>query len=224
MVQETEIRSKDEEKEVTEETGIPVKFNKQVRRLTTAEAAALAQKGMKLDSMEPSLSKLRYVAASSGKTLEQLAADIYTESEEAARARILEKAGGDEELAAMLTEAERGRRQKAYDAVIAAEREAQTRAEREECERREAGFQALCRLFPEFEHPDQLPPAVRQEADEEDITLLDAYLRYRLREERKGARALIRGQAAAAASAGSQAAKPETGSREIDAMLRAIWG
>ena len=205
------------------EEGIPVKFNKQVRRLTTAEAAVYAQKGMKLDSLEPVLSKLRYVAAVSGKSLEQLAADIYAGNEEAMRERMRQKAGGDEEMTALLTEAERSRWQKAYDAVQTAEREAQTRAEREEADRREAGFQALQQMFPEYDAPEKLPETVRHEAEDNGITLLDAFLRHRLREERKKARALARGQAAASASAGSQAAKPERGGSAIEAMLRGIW-
>ena len=135
------------EAEEQPEEGIPVKFNKQVRRLTTAEAAVYAQKGLKLDSLEPALSKLRYVAAASGRSLERLAADIYEDSEEALRSRMRQKAGGDEEMAALLTEAERRRWQKAYDAVQTAEREAQTRADREEEERRAAGFRSLRRMF-----------------------------------------------------------------------------
>ena len=90
------------EAEEQPEEGIPVKFNKQVRRLTTAEAAVYAQKGLKLDSLEPALSKLRYVAAASGRSLERLAADIYEDSEEALRSRMRQKAGGDEEMAALL--------------------------------------------------------------------------------------------------------------------------
>ena len=138
MADEMEREQPEREAEEQPEEGIPVKFNKQVRRLTTAEAAVYAQKGLKLDSLEPALSKLRYVAEASGRSLERLAADIYEDSEEALRSRMRQKAGGDEEMAALLTEAERRRWQKAYDAVQTAEREAQTRAEREEEERRAA--------------------------------------------------------------------------------------
>lgn len=59
-------------------------------------------------------------------------------------------------------------------------------------------------MFPEYERPEQLPDSVRREAREEDIPLLDALLRHRLREERRAARELLRQRAAAAASAGSQ--------------------
>ena len=128
-----------------------------------------------------------------------------------------------EEMAALLTEAERRRWQKAYDAVQTAEREAQTRAEREEEERRAAGFRSLRQMFPEYERPEQLPDSVRREAREEDIPLLDSLLRHRPREERRAARELLRQRAAAAASAGSQAAKPESGCGEIAAMLRGVW-
>ena len=40
---------------------------------------------------------------------------------------------------------------------------------------------------------------------------------------RRAARELLRQRAAAAASAGSQAAKPESGCGEIAAMLRGVW-
>ena len=72
MADEMEREQPGREAEEQPEEGIPVKFNKQVRRLTTAEAAVYAQKGLKLDSLEPALSKLRYVAAASGRSLERL--------------------------------------------------------------------------------------------------------------------------------------------------------
>ena len=45
-------------------------------------------------------------------------------------------------------------------------------------------FAALQREIPEITAMDALPEAVTKEAKEQGLTLLDAYLRYRLREER----------------------------------------
>lgn len=163
------------------------------------------------------------MAAASGRSLERLAADIYEDSEEALRSRMRQKAGGDEEMAALLTEAERRRWQKAYDAVQTAEREAQTRAEREEEERRAAGFRSLRRMFPEYERPEQLPDSVRREAQEEDIPLLDALLRHRLREERGRPWSCSDSGRRPRHRRGPRAAKPESGCGEIAAMLRGVW-
>lgn len=158
------------------------------------------------------------------RSLERLAADIYEDSEEALRSRMRQKAGGDEEMAALLTEAERRRWQKAYDAVQTAEREAQTRAEREEEERRAAGFRSLRQMFPEYERPEQLPDSVRREAREEDIPLLDALPAASAPGGAPGRPgATPTSGRPAAASAGSQAAKPESGCGEIAAMLRGVW-
>lgn len=64
-------------------------------------------------------------------------------------------------------------------------------------------FAALQQEIPEMESIEQLPAGVREIADGEGVTLLDAYLRYQLREQRAIAAERARQQEAADQSAGS---------------------
>lgn len=62
-----------EESHLQEETFcLPVKFNKQDYQLSKDEATALAQKGMKFDTIEPMLHKLKNLAQQNGTSLGDL--------------------------------------------------------------------------------------------------------------------------------------------------------
>ena len=83
-------------------------------------------------------------------------------------------------------------------------------------------FLALAEEFPQFIHPSQLPDDVLDMAVEQGISLLDAYLRYRLLEEKKVAAAAQKRQQAARCSAGSLARGAVETPPEQDAFLRAF--
>lgn len=83
-------------------------------------------------------------------------------------------------------------------------------------------FLMLAEEFPQFIHPDQLPDDVLDMATEKGIPLLDAYLRYRLQEEKKVAAAVEKQQQAATRSAGSLSRGAVETPPEQDAFLRAF--
>ncbi len=83
-------------------------------------------------------------------------------------------------------------------------------------------FLALAEEFPQFIHPDQVPDDVLNMAAEQGISLLDAYLRHRLREEKKVAAAAQKRQQAAEQSAGSLSRGATQTPPEQDAFLRAF--
>ena len=83
-------------------------------------------------------------------------------------------------------------------------------------------FLALAEEFPQFIHPDQLPDDVLDMAAKQGISLLDAYLRHRLREEKKMAAAAQKRQQAAEQSAGSLSRGAIQTPPEQDAFLRAF--
>ena len=83
-------------------------------------------------------------------------------------------------------------------------------------------FLALAEEFPQFTAPSQLPDGVLEMTMEQNISLLDAYLRYRLQEEKKVAAALERRQQAAKQSAGSLSRGAAERPPEEDAFLRAF--
>lgn len=83
-------------------------------------------------------------------------------------------------------------------------------------------FLALAEEFPQFVSPSQLPDGVLDMAAQQRIPLLDAYLRYRLQEEKKIAAAAEKRQQAAAQSAGSLSRGAVQTPPEQDAFLRAF--
>lgn len=83
-------------------------------------------------------------------------------------------------------------------------------------------FLMLEKEFPQFISPNQLPDGVLDMAAEQGITLLDAYLRYRLQEEKKVAAAVEKQREAAMQSAGSLSRGAVQTPPEQDAFLRAF--
>lgn len=83
-------------------------------------------------------------------------------------------------------------------------------------------FLVLVEEFPQFTAPSQLPEGVLEMAVEQNISLLDAYLRYRLQEEKKVAAAAEMRQQAAKQSAGSLSRGAAERPPEEDAFLRAF--
>ena len=83
-------------------------------------------------------------------------------------------------------------------------------------------FAMLAEAFPQFTDVSQLPFGVLDTAEEQGITLLDAYLRYRLQEEKKVAAAGAKQREAATRSAGSLSRGAVQTPPEQDAFLRAF--
>ena len=83
-------------------------------------------------------------------------------------------------------------------------------------------FLALAEEFPQFVSPAQLPDVVLDVAARQGISLLDAYLRHRLQEEKKVAAAAEKRQQAANQSAGSLSRGAVQTPPEQDAFLRAF--
>ena len=106
----------------------------------------------------------------------------------------------------------------------AAEAEAEPTSEPAEdvTQRLAEDFLELAEKFPQFISPQQLPDGVLDLAVEKKISLLDAYLRYRLQEEKKVAAAVEKQQRAAQQSAGSLSRGAVETPPEQDAFLRAF--
>ena len=83
-------------------------------------------------------------------------------------------------------------------------------------------FLALAEEFPQFTDPNQLPDGVLELALEQNIALLDAYLRYRWQEEKRVATANAARRRAAVSSAGSLSRGAVETPPEQDAFLRAF--
>ena len=109
-----------------------------------------------------------------------------------------------------------------HDAIPAATLEAPAEAAADVTARLAKEFVALAEEFPQFCRPDQLPEGVLDTAAKTGISLLDAYLRHRLREEKRVAAAAEMRRRAAAYSAGSLSRGAVETPPEQDAFLRAF--
>ncbi len=92
----------------------------------------------------------------------------------------------------------------------------------DETDRLAEEFIHLSEEFPELSSPAQLPDEVLQTAAEENISLLDAYLRYRWQEEKQVREAARLRALAAQQSAGSLAKGAEKRDPAPDGFLRAF--
>lgn len=203
---------------------VPVKYNKQYRELTPDEASVYAQKGMKYESLEPHLAKLRLIGQQTGLSLEKILDGVYQASEDLARKRILEEAGGNQNLANKLMEARQLKNKSAYDAMLSDVQRAAERQKDDNNQRLAAEFQELRAAFPALSGIDDLPDSVLQAALRSGRDLLSEYLRYQHTESRRVKQAEAQGEKARNAAVGSLAgdAAPDD-TPALSAMLKGVW-
>ncbi len=209
-----------------EEPIITVKYLKEAKSLSKKDAVLYVQKGMRYDSLAPMLESLKYVAAAEGKTLVEFVQAIRDQHDENAMAALVDRCGGNEEIARELFEVEKGKHQAAYENLLKAEQDAETETEEAVTRRLADELAAVREEFPEVTEYSKLPKSVVREADEKNIPLLDAYLRFLHREHKKSEVAKSQQAAAAKASVGAQASTEGNETRDpvIAAMMKGIWG
>ena len=205
---------------------LPVKFNKQIKHLSTQDAIAYAQKGMNYDRLQPVLDSLKYVAAAEGKTLVEFAEAIRKQHEDNCYSALVDRCDGNEDLAKELFEVEKGKHKTAFESLIAAEKQAEDESD-EAIVRRLADELTEARTeCPEITEYSKLPASVRREVEEKSVPILDAYLRYQNREQRKAKAAQAEQAAAAKSSVGAQSStgKDQGSDPVISALMKGIWG
>lgn len=214
--------------EATPATGqpvtVPVRFRHESRELSMEEAANYAQMGMKLESLQPTMDKLRMMAAGHGQTLEAFVDAWAAADERALLEQLLEKTGGDKETAERLLRLEQEDRQKVCRAHQQQEQTAAQEKQAALTARLATEFGELRQAFPAVDSVDALPETVLRDAVENGRHLLDAYLRHDYRERRRIEENRAAQAAAAGASAGSQADHPATNTPDAAtaAMLRGV--
>ncbi len=209
-----------------EEALFSVKFNGQVKHLSRQDAAAYAQKGMNYDRLLPVLDSLKYVAASEGKSLVEFAESIRKQHEDRQYEALVDRCNGDEELAKTLLEVEKGKNKAAFESLIASEQQKDAETDEAVTKRLADELVEARAECPEITEYSKLPAAVRREAEEKGVHLLDAYLRFQHRERKKADAAKAEQAAASKASMGALASKntDEGTDPVIAAMRRGIWG
>lgn len=199
---------------------LPVRFNHKNHNLTTEQATAYAQMGMKYEAEAEQRDKLARLAAGTGKTVAEMIDMLAASQDKLLRQQLLERCNGDQEKADLLMEKEIARRNAAYDEAkrqrIASE-ESEAKAV---TDRLAEQFVELQKEFPELTAFDGLPQEVVDTALDKDIHLLDAYLRYQRKEDRRVEQNRAASAAAAKASAGSQSGN--VGAGEEDPAIKSL--
>lgn len=147
------------EKENKETPKIEVKFNKEIRELTTEEATNLAQMGLKYEQIENDFLRLKTLAKNSGKSVDEYLKSIENETKENHRKEIIEQSGGNKQLA---------------DYVLSLEDNAP-----------DNDFEELRLMFPDIKEKEELPKEVIEYSDNRGKNLLDSFLRYLYENKRK---------------------------------------
>lgn len=199
---------------------IPVRYNHQSRQLSAAEATALAQKGLKYDELSPMLDKIRLLAAGCGKSVTEMVDGLVAAGDQALYRRLLEEAGGNEQVAGRLMELEKTKRQTALAEAAKTQQEREADDRQALADRLATEFMELQSDFPEVQEFSAVPKSVVQTAIDKNISLYDAYLRYERAEGKKAAQAAQQQAVAAAASVGSRSDAPPQ--EAPDPVLRAM--
>lgn len=170
--------NKESTEEQKEETApaLEVKFNKKKISLSREEAVTYAQKGMKYDQIHGDLQKLRDHAARNGKSLSEFVKGLEEAEIDVIRQQCRETADGNEEYEQLLFDKalkERDIKLQEYNDDVAAKE----KAEQESLEQRIAdGVIAINKLNPEIKDVSQVSENVLRMAEEEGISIREAYL------------------------------------------------
>lgn len=191
--------NKDTTPECDKEIFIPVKYNKQVMNLDIASAAALAQKGLKFDSIARDFETLKQLANEKGESVSEFIDNLKNDVYNAKKQQLAEKCGGDESLAEHILELELAK----PDEI--------------------RGFEELKEKFPKFKKLENLPQCVLENAKLKGSLLLDEYLRYKLEQEIAVKDNISKQQQAKISSTGSQLTKRGNDNPETAEFLRGLW-
>lgn len=173
---------------------LEVKFNKEIRKLTSDEAVTLAQKGMKFDLISANFEKLKELSRLSGKSVGNFLSALECERREKRLKELTEDCGGNEDAARRLLDAETVR-----DDL------SELRAE-----------------FPEISE-EAVPDEVKTAAKEKGTGLLLEYLLYLHRQRTASEQELLRRKETAEKSLGplSSGTVGETACAEF---IKGVWG
>ena len=182
------------------EIKVPVKFNKETREIPLSEAAILAQKGMKYDTLSEDIKRLRNLAASNGQNISDFISTIENNTNTAHKMKLLESCGGNNEIVEHILSLEKKEK---GDGLI--------------------GLGELLRECPEIKSEKDIPEAVLNAATERGGNVFDEYLRYTHSQNREAQNALLRQAKAESSSLGSQS-KYAGGVSPVNAeFIRGLW-
>lgn len=230
-----EEQNLEESEQVEESTGVenvepvgetdwklPVRFNHQLRELSMEEAQTYAQKGMQSESV---MNDLRYLAARSNmSSVAELVKNLKESSEQTRREELSRQLGGDEELINTILSAESKKWLDAAGVILDNENKALAEETQSATEKFADEFIALQKEFPEIQEFKNVPADVVASAMKNNISLFDAFLRFKHEENKKITKAEQTETAAKAAGTGSgKSVDSDVSSPAVEAMRRGVW-
>ncbi len=159
---------------------VPIKFNKEIKNLSLDEAQQLAQKGMKYDLISADFARLKALATAEGKNVSDYITAIEGRTKAARKESLLEKVGGDEQMA---------------EHIMSLEQSQQSSTD---------GMEEVRKDFPEIKTPSDLPAEVQNIVKEKGGNYFDEYLKYLHRQAKKSENAKQKQAKSQRMSAGSQ--------------------
>lgn len=205
---------------------LTVQFNHAHRDMTREEAVSFAQKGLLYDKISPTFSKLDYLAAQSGITVNQMADALMDAAENTQKQKLIAQFGDDEETIEEMMAFYQSRNKDKYDKFLAdraREEEAAFQAARTQRESSLSDqFLALQKEFPEIQTFAQVPEGVKRLAAEGKMELTAAYLLHRHQESKRIAAAAESSAAQSKTSTGSAISEEMAGSAAVDAFIRGV--
>ncbi len=187
------------ENKEAKEIKVPIKFNKETREISLEEASALAQKGLKFEAIEKEYNLLKDLASKENKSVPKFIEELVAGKNTEEKTKLLEKCGGDEEIAERILKSE-GKKTS------------------------DNGFAELKESFPEIKSPEDLPEEVLENAQLKGTFLLDEYLRYLLIQDKKIKETNKKLKNTQKASTGSLSSQKGAGNPETEEFLKGLWG
>ncbi len=177
---------------------VEVKYNKETKKLTLSEAATLAQKGMKLESLLPIMDKLKRLSKTAGMSVDGYISHLEGRNLELRKSELLKECGGNEEI---------------VERILSLEENSRLREE----------FEEIKAEFPQINSLDELPQEVKSAAKLKGTGLLFEHLLYEHRLRQAASEELSRQEQMDAKSLGSVSAN--VGANATDAeFLKGVWG
>ena len=195
---ETETTNEEEGLRAEQEGFVEVKYNKEIKKLTLSEAATLAQKGMKLESLLPIMDKLKRLSKTAGLSVDSYISKLEGEDNELRKSELLKECGGNEKLT---------------QHILALEEDSRLREE----------FEEIKAEFPEMNSLDELSEEVKSAAKLKGTGLLFEHLLYEHRLRRAAEEELSRKEQRQAQSLGSVSANVRTNAVDTE-FLKGVWG
>ncbi len=163
------------------ENNITVRFNHEDKVLTRDEAVQLAQKGLKLDKLQPLLDELSYLASLRGKSPIDTVKEFVALDEKVYKTQLKSQYGDDlKTIDALMEKYKQDNLSKRAQFVSIENEEAEKKKFSERIADEFAELKGEC---PEIDSFDKIPPSVLKDAKTEN--LLNAYLRYKNRQQLK---------------------------------------